>query len=105
MRLGLAGGPLPTASSGVTPELARGLAAMGVRSVALHLADVEPLLGGGASRVRQLLASHGIRVAQSTGFQPCLVDPDRSVQDEARRRLRTGIAVAESLGATMVNTG
>lgn len=105
MRLGLAGGPLPHASEGVTVELAAWLHARGVRSLAFHLMDVDRLLDGGARRVRDLLADHDISVAQATGYQPNLVDPDPAVRADARRRLRDGLAVGEALGAVMVNTG
>jgi sugar phosphate isomerase/epimerase len=105
MRLGLAGGPLPLSSEGVTPELAVWLAARGVRTLAFHLGDAERLIGGEAARIRQLLADHGISVAQSTGYQPNLVDPDAEVRAEAAARIRRGLAVAEGLSAVMVNTG
>ena len=105
MRLGLAGGPLPRASDEVTPALAAWLQERGVRTLAFHLGDVDRLLDGGARRVRALLADHDITVAQTTGYQPVLVDPEPSVRADALTRVRRGLAVGEALGAGMVNTG
>jgi sugar phosphate isomerase/epimerase len=105
MRLGIANGPLPLASDGITPELADRLVGLGIRSVAFHLGDTDVLLAGGASRVRAILADHDIVVAQSTGYAPNLVDPDPATRQEALAKVRRGLAVAEALGAVMVNTG
>lgn len=105
MRLGLANGPLPTTSDGVTPALVERLRGWGIHTLAVHLQDTDALLGGQGRRVRDLLADRDIRVWQSTGYQPNLVDPDPDVREEAHRRLRRGLAVAERLGAVMVNTG
>lgn len=105
MRLGIANGPLPLASEGITPELADRLVGLGIRSVAFHLGDTDVLLAGGASRVRSILADHDIVVAQSTGYAPNLVDPDPATRQVALAKVRRGLAVAEALGAVMVNTG
>lgn len=105
MRLGIANGPLPLASDGVTPALADQLTALGIRSVAFHLGDTDVLLAGGAARVRGILADHDIVVAQSTGYAPDLVDPAPATRQEALAKVRRGLAVAEALGAVMVNTG
>ncbi|MET0772518.1 MAG: TIM barrel protein, partial [Candidatus Limnocylindrales bacterium] len=105
MRLGLANGPLPPTSDGFTPELADRLQAWGIRALALHLQDADALIAREGRRVREQLADRGIRVWQSTGFAPNLVDPDPDVRREAQARIRRGLAVAEQLGAVMVNTG
>lgn len=106
MSLGLAGGPLPLTSGELTSELACWLEERGVRAVALHLEDHDVLIeGGGAERVRQTLAEHGIGVSQSTGNRPNLVDADAGVRADALARVRRAIAVARQLGAVMVNTG
>lgn len=105
MRLGLANGPLPTTSDGFSAALADRLHAWGIRAVALHLQDAEALIEREGRRIRDLLADRGIRVVQSTGFAPNLVDPDPDVRRDAHRRIRRGLAAAEALGAVMVNTG
>lgn len=105
MRLGLANGPLPTTSDGFTAPLVDQLQGWGIHALALHLQDVEALVAGSGRRVRDLLADRDIRVWQSTGYMPHLVDPDPDVQREARARISRGLAVAEQLGAVMVNTG
>ena len=105
MRLGLANGPLPHTSDGVTAELAGQLQAWGIHALALHLQDAEAMVAGGGRRVRELLADHDIRVVQSTGFAPNLVDPDPDIRRDAHSRIRRGLAAAEALGAVMVNTG
>lgn len=105
MRLGLANGPLPATSEGYTPELVAQLRSLGIRALAVHLQDADALVAREGRRVRDLLADAGIRVWQSTGYQPNLVDPDPGVRREAHARLRRGLAVAESLGAVMVNGG
>jgi sugar phosphate isomerase/epimerase len=105
MSLGLAGGPLPRTSGRLTSHLARWLMGHGVRAVALHLEDHDVLVEGGAQRVRQTLAEHGIGVSQSTGNGPNLVDADADVRADALGRVRRAISVARLLGAVMVNTG
>jgi sugar phosphate isomerase/epimerase len=105
MSLGLAGGPLPRTSAELTPALARWLRDHAVRAVALHLEDHDRLVEGGAERVRDLLADHGVRVCQSTGNRPNLVDADPGERADALARVRRALAVARGLGAVMVNTG
>jgi sugar phosphate isomerase/epimerase len=105
MRLGLANGPLPTTSDGFTTELADLLQGWGIRALALHLQDADALIAREGRRIRRLLADRDIRVWQSTGYQPNLVDPEPDTQREARARISRGLAVAEQLGAVMVNTG
>ena len=105
MSLGLAGGPLPRTSDALTPASTRWLMEHGVRAVALHLEDHDVLIAGGADRVRAMLAEQGVRVSQSTGNRPNLVDPDPGVRAEALARVRRAMAVARRLGAVMVNTG
>jgi sugar phosphate isomerase/epimerase len=105
MSLGLAGGPLPRISDELTSDTARWLMDHGIRAVALHLEDHDVLVEGGAVRVRQTLADHGIHVAQTTGNRPNLVDANPEVRADALARVRRAIAVARLLGATMVNTG
>ena len=105
MRLGLANGPLPTTSDGFTAELADLLQGWHVRALALHLQDAEALIASEGRRIRQLLEDRDIRVWQATGYAPNLVDPDPGTQGEARARISRGLAVAEQLGAVMVNTG
>jgi len=105
MRLGLANGPLPATSDGFTAELADQLQGWGIHALALHLQDADVIVGGAGRRVRDLLAARDIRVVQSTGFAPNLVDPDPDVRREAHARIRRGLAAAEALGAVMVNTG
>jgi sugar phosphate isomerase/epimerase len=77
----------------------------GVRAVALHLEDHDVLVEGGAERVRRLLADHGVRVSQSTGYRPNLVDADPGVRADALSRMRRAMTVASELDAVMVNTG
>ncbi len=105
MRLGLANGPLPSTSEGLTVDLADRLRDWGIHALALHLQDAEELVARGGRRIRALLADRDIRVVQSTGFAPNLVDPDPDVRREAHARVRRGLAAAEALGAVMVNTG
>jgi len=105
MRLGLANGPLPVVSQGFTPALVGRLRSWGIRALALHLQDAEAVVAREGRRVRDLLAHDGIRVWQSTGYQPNLVDPDPATRRQAHQRVRLGLAVAERLGAVMVNTG
>ena len=105
MRLGLANGPLPATSDGFTRALADQLQDWGIHALALHLQDADAIVAGAGRRVRDLLADRDIRVVQSTGFAPNLVDPDPDVRREAHARIRRGLAAAEALGAVMVNTG
>ena len=106
MRLGLAGAWVPRDHAEVTPALARRLASQGFRALVTHFAAPPDMLAGQAgARVREVLADVGIRIGQTTGYNPLLIHPDDAVRDAELARLRAAFDAARALGAEMIITG
>jgi sugar phosphate isomerase/epimerase len=106
MRLGLAGAWVPRDHTEVTPALARWLAALGLRVLVTHFVTPPDVLAGPAGeRVREVLADAGIRIVQTTGYNPLLIHSDDAVRDAELARLRAAFAAARALGAEMIITG
>lgn len=102
-RLGLAGpAAIPRAARDVTAQVGARLAARGVEAVVAHfgaLPDAE------ATRVRGVLAEHGVRIVQLAGYRPNLVDPDGAARTRALDDLRPVLDTVRALGADMFLTG
>jgi sugar phosphate isomerase/epimerase len=106
MRLGLAGAWVPRDYTEITSELARRLASAGLQALVTHFAaPPESLAGSAGERVREVLADAGIRIVQTTGYNPNLVHPDNAVRDGELARLRAAFDAARALGAEMIITG
>ncbi len=106
MRLGLAGALVPRDYAEVTPALARRLSSLGFRTLVTHFAaPPETLAGAAGEQVRAILADSGIRIVQSTGYNPNLVHPDDGVREAELARLCAAFDAARSLGAEMIITG
>ncbi|MGH2388969.1 MAG: sugar phosphate isomerase/epimerase family protein [Chloroflexota bacterium] len=102
----MAGTWVPRDYAEVTPALARRLAALGFQALVTHFAAPPDVLAGQAGeRVRAVLADSGIRIVQTTGYNPNLVHPDDSVRDAELARLRAAFDAARALGAEMIITG
>jgi sugar phosphate isomerase/epimerase len=106
MRLGVAGEIIPRNLSDVTEVVAERLASFGFTGVGTHfLGEPETIPATDLHRVRDLLAAHGIRVAQSWGWHQPLVHPDDTVRRAGVRRLQHAVRVAADLGAVTVMSG
>jgi sugar phosphate isomerase/epimerase len=106
MRLGLAGDLIPRDPAALTPEVARSLAALGIRVLVTHFqAPPEALAGDLGRRVRAVLAEAGLSIVQATGYNPNLVHPDPLVRERDLARLHAAFAAARTLGAEMVISG
>jgi sugar phosphate isomerase/epimerase len=106
MRLGLAGALVPRNYSEMTPALASRLASLGFRALVTHFAaPPETLAGQAGKQVRAILADAGMRIVQTTGYNPLLIHPDDAVRDGELGRLRAAFDAAQTLGAEMIITG
>jgi sugar phosphate isomerase/epimerase len=107
MRLGLNGCFLPDDMSGITPELCARVRALGFSGIFTRFRNNHPLETprAAAERVRQVLADHGLRMYQSTGFWQNLVTPDETERAEAVRVLQGAIRLAGWMGCRGIDTG
>jgi sugar phosphate isomerase/epimerase len=105
-RLGVAGGPVPRLPAELTPEVAKQLAALGVRVLTTHFQpSPEAVAGEPARRVRSILADHGLSVVQATGYNPQLTHPSDAVLAAELDRLRHAFGAARDLGSQMIISG
>ena len=106
MRLGLAGDLIPRDPAAIVPDLARGLASLGISAIVTHFgAPHETLAGAAGARVRAVLADAGIRIVQAAGVDADLVSPDERMRAASLARLRAALAAARALGAEMLLSG
>lgn len=107
MRLGLNGAFLPLDMKDITPELCRRVRTLGFSGIFTRLSQNHPLHTPkkNALRVRQLLADHGLRMYQSTGFWQNLVNPDENGRAEAVRVVQGAIQLAGWMGSRGIDTG
>jgi sugar phosphate isomerase/epimerase len=105
LRLGLAGGPVPRDPREVDEALARSLSGLGISVLTTHFAPTPEQVAVHADRVRRVLAEHGIRIVQATGYNPQLTHPDDAVLDGELERLRGAFETARLLGAEMIISG
>jgi sugar phosphate isomerase/epimerase len=106
MRLGIAGALIPRQLDAVDDRAAAAIAELGFTGVGVHFqGDPETIPADALHRVRDLLGAHGVRVAQSWGWQQPLVSPDPATRRAGVRRLQHAVRVAAELGAAMVMTG
>jgi sugar phosphate isomerase/epimerase len=105
LRLGVAGGPVPRHPAEVDDALARQLAGLGVRVLTTHFAPTPDVVAADASRVRSVLAAHGLSIVQATGYNPQLTHPDDAVLASELDRLRAAFETARRLGSEMIISG
>jgi len=105
LRLGVAGGPVPRDPSDIDELLARRLAGLGVRVVHTHFRPSPEAVALDASRVRSVLAEHGLSIIQATGYNPQLTHPDDDVLSSELDRLRSAFETARLQGAEMIISG
>ncbi|MDQ6674527.1 MAG: sugar phosphate isomerase/epimerase [Chloroflexota bacterium] len=105
LRLGVAGGPVPSDPARVDGELARRLAGLGVQVLTTHFQPGPSQVAAHAQRVRSVLAEQGIVIVQATGYNPQLTHPDDKVLSLELDRLRAAFDTARLLGAEMIISG
>jgi sugar phosphate isomerase/epimerase len=106
LSLGVANGLVPIDPGAVNSVMATKLQKLGISRVVTHFAPPpEVVRGEVARRVRSELREHGIRVVQASGYNPNMIDPDRSTRHDALGRLRAALYAARDLGAQMVISG
>lgn len=107
MRFGMSGTFLPSNMDDFTPEIAKRVKALGFSGVYARFRDNDPFDTSPATchRVRDVLADHGLRMYQATGYWQPLIQPDETVRKEAVRTLQEALRVAADLGARGIDTG
>lgn len=107
MRLGLNGCFLPDDMKDITPALCQRVRALGFSGIFTRFRNNPPLETPRqeAERVRQVLADHGLRMYQSTGYWQNLVTPDETRRAQAVRVLRGAIQLAGWMGCRGIDTG
>jgi len=107
MRFGMSGGFLPADMERVTPEICRRVRALGFSGIFTRFAANDPHTTpvARAHRLRDLLADHGVRLFQATGYWQNLVTPDEARRAEAVRTLRAALRLAGEMGARGIDTG
>ncbi len=106
MRLGLSGGLVPRDPEALTPGLAGYLRSLGVSAIVTHFQPPPAVLAGApARRVRDVLGQAGIRIVQTTGYNPNMVHPDPGTRRADLERLRAAFGVARDLGAETIISG
>jgi sugar phosphate isomerase/epimerase len=107
MRLGLNGAFLPDDMKDITPALCQRVRALGFSGIFTRFRGNSPLETPRqeAERVRQVLADHGLRMYQSTGYWQNLITPDETRRAESVRVLRGAIQLAAWMGCRGIDTG
>jgi sugar phosphate isomerase/epimerase len=105
LRLGVSGGPVPRDPADVNDSLARQLRSLGISALQTHFGPSPAAVAQHASRVRALLAEHGLSIVQATGYNPQLTHADDDVLASELERLREAFETARLLGAEMVLSG
>ena len=107
MRLGMSGAFLPRNMEDFTPEMATKVKALGFSGVFTRFGENDPFETTPAKchRVRDLLADHGLRIYQATGYWQPLIHPDEAGRRQAVRVLQQALKIAGDLGARGIDTG
>jgi sugar phosphate isomerase/epimerase len=102
LRLGIAGGPVPRDPAQVDEALARQLRDLGVSVLTTHFSPTPEAVAAHGPRVRRVLAEHGLKIVQATGYNPQLTHPDDAALELELERLRAAFETASALGAEMI---
>jgi sugar phosphate isomerase/epimerase len=107
MRFGMSGCFLPSDMNEMTPELCRRVRELGFSGIFTRFAKNDPHTTpvADARRFRDLLADHGVRIFQATGYWQNLVTPDEGHRQEAVRTLQAALKLAGEMGARGIDTG
>ncbi len=82
MRFGMSGCFLPDDMNNLTPEMCQRVRSLGFSGIFTRFRKNDPRTAtqAEAQRVRDLLASEGIRLYQATGFWQNMVSPDETAR-------------------------
>jgi sugar phosphate isomerase/epimerase len=107
MRFGVSGEIVPTNMDDITPEVARRVQELGFSGIFSRFRANDPhtTTREQCVRVRDLLADHGLRMYQSTGYWQTMIHPDESARREASRTVQAALRVAGWLGTYAIDTG
>jgi sugar phosphate isomerase/epimerase len=107
MRFGVSGAIVPTNMDDLTAEVAQRVRDLGFSGIFSRFRANDPheTTVAQCRRVRDLLADHGLRMYQATGYWQCMIHPDEAVRREASRTVQAALRVAGWLGAYAIDTG
>ncbi len=107
MRFGMSGCFLPDNMDELTPAMCRRVRELGFSGIFTRFRKNDPHTTPRhkADRVRTLLADHGLRMYQATGYWQNLVTPDENRRREAVRTLQAALRLAGWMGARGIDTG
>ncbi len=110
MRIGISGGPVPYTVDAVDERVAAKIQELGFTGVFAHF-GYEPALEpqavdkGRCRNASDIFRAFGIRVVQTWGWQPNLIDPDPTQRRQAVGVVREALGVAQSLSADGIMVG
>jgi sugar phosphate isomerase/epimerase len=98
---------LPDDMNDLTPEMCQRVRALGFSGIFTRFRKNNPLDASkaDAQRVRDLLADHGLRMYQATGFWQNLVTSDETQRQQSVKTLKAALRLAGWLGARGIDTG
>jgi sugar phosphate isomerase/epimerase len=107
MRFGMCGCFLPEDMADMTPELCKRVTDLGFSGIFTRFRQNDPHTTprARATTFRSLIADHGLRLFQVTGYWQNLVTPDESARKEAVRTVQAALRLAGWLGARAIDTG
>lgn len=107
MRFGMSGCFLPADMDEMTPETCQRVRTLGFTGIFTRFGKNSPhdTPRASAQRLRDLLADHGVRLFQATGYWQNLVTPDESRRQESVRTLQAALRLAGWMGARGIDTG
>lgn len=106
MRLGMSGTFLPSNMDDFSDETAKRIRDLGFSGCFTRFTnDPFETAPAQANRVRDLLASYGLRMYQAIGYRPPLIHPDESVRQQAVKVLSAAVRLTKELGCRGTHTG
>ncbi|OUC06965.1 hypothetical protein RY27_17750, partial [Litorilinea aerophila] len=107
MRFGMSGCFLPDNMDELTPAMCQRVRELGFSGIFTRFRKNDPHTTPRhkAERVRALLADHGLRMYQATGYWQNLITPDENRRREAVRTLQAALRLAGWMGARGIDTG
>jgi sugar phosphate isomerase/epimerase len=105
IELGIATPAVPRDPSALDDRFGRWAADLGITAIGTHLGPTPEDVAPHAAELRERLAGWGLRVVQSTGYNPVMVGDDEERRADDLERLTRAFEVARLLGSPMVLSG
>jgi sugar phosphate isomerase/epimerase len=107
MRFGMSGCFLPENMDDLTPAICRRVRELGFSGIFTRFRANDPhtTTQAQAHRLRDLLAGHGVRLFQATGYWQNMVTPDEDRRKQASATVRAALRLAGWMGARGIDTG